>query len=88
MYLDHMEKSSGKPKKLSSDSEPDPLKMDLIILLLDIFVYLLITSSYIIFLLRISVHLHKAARQMYSEDLEDTFNAHSDSTQSDYLTRF
>ncbi|OXA46693.1 uncharacterized protein LOC118437547 [Folsomia candida] len=63
MYLDHMEKGGG-----GNPQPPDPLKMDFIVLILDICFYAMITSSYIILLVQISIQVNRSVRQvLYGE---------------------
>lgn len=92
MYLNHMEKGVG-PGPLA------PMRMDLVVLILDIFFYALITLSYILLLIRISVQVNTSVRQVLygerGEDYEDNEDVDPELTTittegggSGYLTRF
>lgn len=65
-------------------SDQNPMKMDLIVLILDIFVYALITGTYIILLIRISVQVHKAVREkLYGERRRDWEDGDSNSSEDE-----
>ncbi len=76
MYLDHMEKG-GIP--------PDPLKMDLIVLILDIFFYVMITFSYIILLIRISIQLNRSVREILYGERRGSGNDEDYYNEDDYI---